>query len=438
MTKSALQTEIQDRATEASGPGKSKPAVEKPRSGTVLELPGPDPGTWEHWCSHEGREPFRLDPGAAINQKFRKILALPSASVFCWPLWISPEGDPLELARLELSGRHLLKRGMEEALKAIPLDTSADRRLVLALAPEEPFPDESLPEGWKEADVYVLVARLKAPSEGCDLLFWKEHGTVRGAFFREENPVWCFPADRSDVAGLLRRSTLRLLSEGILKAPPLRISLSGLGSKEADALRSALKALYPRAVISKTHDEAPGRPTDGSLPPEDILPAQARKAREKAKTSERLLTIGMFTAILYLLLILWGMGDLMIRQSALSKLRGELAMLEAPASKARKVSERWNALRAAIDPSTFPLDQLAAIAAPTAGGKVRLISVSMENGHLQISGEATDVTQAYSFMESLKKFSILQQYDWTSGQPQLAGKNSVKFEMEGARAHANP
>jgi Tfp pilus assembly protein PilN len=91
-----------------------------------------------------------------------------------------------------------------------------------------------------------------------------------------------------------------------------------------------------------------------------------------------------------------------------------------------------------VDPATFPLDQLAAIAAPTAGGKVRLISVTMENGHLQISGEATDVTQAYGFMESLKKSPILQQYDWTSGQPQLAGKNSVKFDMEGARAHANP
>ena len=48
------------------------------------------------------------------------------------------------------------------------------------------------------------------------------------------------------------------------------------------------------------------------------------------------------------------------------------------------------------------------------------------------------MTQAYGFMESLKKSPILQQYDWTSGQPQLAGKNSVKFDMEGARAHANP
>ena len=142
--------------------------------------------------------------------------------------------------------------------------------------------------------------------------------------------------------------------------------------------------------------------------------------------------------LLYLFLLLWGAGDLMIRHAALAKLRRQVSDMKTPAAEAHRLSDRWNALRPAVDPSTYPLDILAAIAAPTQGGKVRLISVIMESGHLQIAGEATDVTQAYGFMEALKKTPLLQQFDWTTGQPQLAGKESVKFEMEGSRPHANP
>jgi Tfp pilus assembly protein PilN len=438
MTQAILQDQKQDDAMVAPASPKPRAAREKPRSGILLDIPGADSGAWDRWSCPEGGEAERLTPGEAAPARFRRAVALPSGFIFTWPLWISPEGDARELARLELSGRHLLKRGMEESLTTILLDNSSGRRLVLAVAPEEPLPEEMLPAGWREADAFLLTPRLKAPADGCDLIFWREHGTLRGAFFRQGYPVWCFLADRGALAGLLRRASLKLISEGILSSSPRRIALVGLAREEAQSLRTTLSNLYPGAAILEVAGDSIPSITPGGPLSEDLLPGEARAARVRAKTKERLVSIGAVAAALYLLVILWCAGDLMIRHSVLSKLRSEVAKLEAPASKARKVSERWNALRSAVDPATFPLDQLAAIAAPTAGGKVRLISVTMENGHLQISGEATDVTQAYGFMESLKKSPILQQYDWTSGQPQLAGKNSVKFDMEGARAHANP
>ena len=438
MTQAILQDPKQDDAIAVSASPKSRAAREKPRAGIVLDIPGAGSGSWDRWSYPEGGEAEHLTPEEAAPARYRRAVALPSGSIFTWPLWISPEGDARELARLELSGRHLLKRGMEESLTTILLDNSSGRRLVLAVAPEEPLPEENLPAGWRDADSFLLTPRLKAPADGCDLIFWREHGTLRGAFFRQGYPVWCFLADRGALTGLLRRACLKLISEGILPSPPRRIVLAGLIPSEAQSLRITLAGLYPGAgILAREGDSIPSI-TPGNPLSEDLLPGEARAARERAKTKERLVSIGAVAAALYLLVILWCAGDLMIRRSVLSKLRSEVAKLEAPASKARKVSERWNALRSAVDPATFPLDQLAAIAAPTAGGKVRLISVTMENGHLQISGEATDVTQAYGFMESLKKSPILQQYDWTSGQPQLAGKNSVKFDMEGARAHANP
>ena len=69
---------------------------------------------------------------------------------------------------------------------------------------------------------------------------------------------------------------------------------------------------------------------------------------------------------------------------------------------------------------------------------MRLTGFTLDQDHLQISGEATDVTQAYAFIEQLKKNPLLQEYEWTAGQPQLAGKNSVRFEMDGARNASKP
>jgi hypothetical protein len=46
------------------------------------------------------------------------------------------------------------------------------------------------------------------------------------------------------------------------------------------------------------------------------------------------------------------------------------------------------------------------------------------------------VSQAFALFEKVKSSPALQEYDWTSRQPQLAGRSKVRFEMEGARPDA--
>jgi Tfp pilus assembly protein PilN len=146
--------------------------------------------------------------------------------------------------------------------------------------------------------------------------------------------------------------------------------------------------------------------------------------------------IGAGAALLYALLLLWMAGDYLIHRHALTTWKQKISSLQAPATEAQQDSERWKTLRPAVDPTTYPLDLLAAIAAPTEGGKVRLTAFTMEKGRLHVSGEATDVTTAYAFIDQLKKSPALHEYDWNAGQPQIAGKNSVKFDMEGVRPDA--
>jgi hypothetical protein len=211
----------------------------------------------------------------------------------------------------------------------------------------------------------------------------------------------------------------------------------------ADLCSRQLQHVFPRARI---HSD-PGINESGSpalpqpLRPDstvDIPPSEAVAERRRKGRLRRILNFAAAASILYILLILWGAGDLLIRRMAWKRQLKEAASLSAPALLAKGQSERWKAARPAVDPFTYPLDLLAAAAVPTESGKVRLTGFTLDQDRLQISGEATDVTQAYAFIEQLKKNPLLQEYEWTAGQPQLAGKNSVRFEMDGARNPSKP
>ena len=417
--------------TDKAKGGKSLLSNGKERSGgTVIERPGAEPGIWERWYLPAQGSPEILNDEEALPIKSLRVIALPSLSLFSWPLWIAAEGESRDLVKMELAGRHLLKRGMEEGLTAIPILQLGERRLVLAVATEEPFPEEMMPDNWKNAARFEISARLRGPEAKPDMILWQEQGVIQAAYYRDGQTVWFCAVRPGHCGSTLRRASVRLLSEGILGHLPSTILLQGISLEARLLLTKELATNFPQASIS-----APQEVTPPSLPPTpiDLTPTGARQERLFKQRSERLLSIGSVAALLYLLLLAWGSGDLLIRQAALKRIRREIAGIEAPALQAKQESERWNALRPAVDPSTYPLDLLAAVSAPTEGGKVRLTNFNLEHDHLLISGEATDVTQAYAFIEQLKKNPLLQEYDWTSGQPQLAGKNSVKFDMEGTR-----
>ena len=442
-------------AASKDGPenGAAAPSREIPRRlqargkatpGTVLDRPGPLEGSWERWFFAAGNAlPERLESDAPISSGREIVTALPSSRLYSWPLWISSEGDPVDLARMELSGRHFLKRGMENSLTVLAVAQVGGRRLVMAVASEEPFPEESMLPGWRESSRFQFPCNVLGDVRGHDLLLWQEWGNLRMAFYREGKPVWFCGLGERDAGGGVQRSALRLLSEKVIEHLPLSIAIHGMPPGSSDLCSRQLQHVFPRARI---HSDA-GINESGipflpqPLPPDstvDIPPAEAVAERHRKGRLQRILNIAAAALIVYILLILWGAGDLLIRRMAWNRLRNEAATISEPALQAKAESERWNSSRPAIDPSTYPLDLLSAAAVPTEGGKVRLTGFTLDQDHLQISGEATDVTQAYAFIEQLKKNPLLQEYEWTAGQPQLAGKNSVRFEMDGARNPSKP
>ncbi len=412
--------------------------------GIILDRPGISEGSWERWLfPAEGGEAARLSLDSTIPRGQESVTAIPSSLLYSWPLWVSSEGAPADLARMELSGRHFLKRGMENSLVVLPVLESGGRRLVMAVVPEEPFPDGAMLPGWKESSRFQLPCDVLGSVHGHDLVLWLEWGRFQMAFFREKKPVWFCALEAHGAGGILQRSALRLLSEKVIGHLPLSIALCGIPPETAEISAEELQRIFPMARIHAIAglDEEGLTSLPKPVPPSpsvDIPPAEAVKQRDLRGRRQRLLNIAAAAMILYILMILWGAGDLLIRKVTLKRLHREAASLLEPAQKAQEASDRWNTSRRAVDPSTYPLDLLAVAAVPTEGGKVRLTGFSMDQDHLQIAGEATDVTQAYSFIEQLRNNPRLQEYEWTAGQPQLAGKNSVRFEMTGARNIPKP
>lgn len=400
-----------------------------------MKHPTPDavlrPGAegWELW-----KFPLRGDP--TLEQSFLEksldstghlLLALPSRSVLSMPLWIASQGDATELAELELTSRHLLRKDAE--VYTVPILEKEGRSLVLALAATD---DETAHEYLKKAKSFEIPARLLKPA-GADILVWEEQGGLCFGIYRDDTCV--FFAATGDAnpgtafCGAIARTAMRLKAEGVITRMPAKVRLIGnFTDEDASSLGHALRLDFE---IEKEHP-VPQLPTHLS----NAAPPTARAALVSRSRLKRLASLTTLGLAIYAVVLFFVAADLGWQRFKLHRLNAELKKIEPSAAKAQELVTEWKRFRFSIDPQTFAIDQLSAVAMEIPGEQVRLTQYNYDNGRLAIAGEATDVAQAYEFFERVKKNPLLQDYDWTSRQPQLAGRNKVRFEMEGARPDA--
>ena len=387
----------------------------------------PGPESWELWnLSAKGGLQSEIS-GKALGA-FRHVqLALPTRSILAVPLWVAAEGDPRELADLELSSRHLLRKNAE--LNCLPLLKQDGRSLVLALASVD---DPDAAEFFKKAESFEFPARL-IPSGGADIVIWRELGDLCFALYRDGECVF-FSSSGENLAGpafcgALSRTVMRLHAEGVLARLPARLRIIGkFTQEECQALGHALR-------IDWELDETAPPPKPLGQPSNPAPPS----ARVEIDRRGRLRKLGLFAVVgmaVYAVILLGVAVDLVVRKIQLQSLSAELASIETAAAESQRMVNSWNEIRTAVEPSAFAIDQLDAVASQIPGEQVRLTQYNYDKGRLVITGEAADVSQAYEFFEKVKKVPMLQDYDWTSRQPQLAGRNKVRFEMEGVRPDA--
>lgn len=399
----------------------------KAREPESVLRPGAD--GWELWkFPSKGPPEMEADPSPkAIASAQQLLLALPTRDMLAVPLWVSAAGDARELAELELTGRHLLRRGAP--VYAVPIEQRDGRTLVLALSAGD---DSPAAEFYPRARTFDAPARLWDPGQA-DALVWREPGELCFAFYRGGRCVFFAATGEGSpgpaFCGVLSRAALRLRAEDVLERIPASLRLIGnFSEEERSALANGLR-------IDLEYIETPPSPVRPAVPAH-VAPPSARIAQEQRGNRRRLALFGGLGAAIYALVVVVLGGSILLREMEFRKVREAAAAQSPDALEAKKLVGEWKEFRGAVDPRAFALDLLAAVAAEIPGEKVRLTQFTLEGGRLLIAGEAGDVSQAYQFFERVKKSPALQDYDWTSRQPQLAGKTKVKFEMEGSRPDA--
>jgi len=389
----------------------------------------PGAAGWELWrFPPKGLPTVERQPTSRmIASAPQLLLALPTRDILAVPIWVSAEGDAHELAELELSSRHLLRRGAD--VYTVPLQQADGRALVLALSAGD---DSTAAEFYPRARTFEAPARLWETGSA-DTLVWREPDGLCFGFYRDGRCVFFAATGETSpgpaFCGAISRSALRLRAEDILSRIPASLRLVGdFSTEERKALASGLQ-------IDLDYIETPPAPVRPALP-SHLAPPSARRAQEKSRSRRRLSLYAGLGTVIYGLAVAAVASSLMLRKAELTHVRLEAAALAPAAEKAKRIVGEWKEFRGAIDPTAFALDQLAAVASGVTGDKVRLTQFTLEGGRILIAGEAGDVSQAYRFFDHVKKSPALQDYDWISRQPQLAGKTKVRFEMEGSRPDA--
>ena len=395
---------------------------EKSSSRAILR---PGDADWELWKSpSKGGAPEKL-PDAGQRPP-RLVVASPTKSMLALPLWVSPNGNPTEIAELEFASRHLYRKG--QSVGAVEIERNADRALVLCVLGSD---DPALEEPLRHAETFEIPARLANPGEN-DVLLWKENGTVCFAFYRDRQCVYFSSSEEPRISPpfsqAIARCAQRLQAEEILTRLPSRVLVVG----DFDEAESRILQTKTGWRIEKAGELPPALPAKLS----DIAPPLAVERRVRLSKAKR---FGQITGILmavYAVVLVVVLGLLFADRAKLQSAESEAATLRQPAEEARATVERWRTIQAAVDPRLFALDLLAGVAAALPGETVRLTRVNIEGGRLIVAGEAADVAQTYEMLEKLKVSPALADFEWTARPPDIASQNTVRFEFEGRRPDA--
>jgi hypothetical protein len=384
----------------------------------------PGPEGWELWKA-TGKEGFQLvedgDTGEGAVRR-NTLLLLPTRSLLAVPLWISAQGDAREIAELELDSRHLLKKDAE--VSTVRIFERAGRALILAIAAVDD--SESLPRLGKSAQFGFPAESL--PGEDVDAVVWKEFGEVCFAFFREGRCVFFTASGESvltpSLGGAIARAGWRLKFEGVVDREPATAKVVGDFPPDARAMLGETLRAEIRLVDRMPPPLAAGNGSSVFSP----------TAHAIVTRRERLRKLGLFgigTLAAYAMVIALLGAEWFIQRSRLEALTLEAASVEPASAEARRIVGEWRELRPAIDPGLFGIDMLDAVASALPSEQARITLFDFDEGVLTISGEASSLEEANAFFENIKQNNLLSEYEWTTRQPQLAGRNKVRFEMEG-------
>lgn len=391
-------------------------------------------GSWELWAMEEGNKARLVEAcptlaDAPVNS--HSVLALPSRQLYAMPLWLATSDPALmrDMIFLQLERRGLAgARSAEEAIFDYRvLETGENKTLVLAFALPSNLPDEMRvnlrhyePSGRTHAlppDQFVL---------------WREGDRLVLAVTRGSQLAY------SQVMGEAE------LTEPLLQELQcIRLQLEA--SHVIDRVNGiTLWGEFTSADLSKVAGVMNLRASNGKRPEPvlpgdwlDLVPSSVRQEQQAGRASRRkksvvaaIVGVWLVCVLLLAVRVTWFYMQCRGIENDLKDHKGLVKELQ-------NTAHRWDLLDSAINPESYPVEQLLRCtrALPPEGVRFTLFKTSGDK--IFIQGEAKNAPAAFKYAEDLKQDKDLQDYRWQMPQPRLLANDNAEFQIEGSRYGAS-
>jgi len=385
---------------------------------------------WELWVvgGTSGAECIRMCARPAEN-RLRKttVLTLPTAQVFCLPLWLN-ETDSKQFASmipLQLELRGLLPRvpGVAVFDWSVVKQESARTLVVIGVLPPA-LPEEIQAETYGAFD---LSARYLPLPENT-LTLWREQDQIVFAITRERHLVYfqALPESRltSRVLQDLKCILATLAMQGVI--PPLQQVMLWTEATPAElaSLQDALK--FPVRTAERPPPQLPSSPWK-------LVPLSVSQAEQSRDIRRWQMRGGGLALLAYLLFVGWSVYRFFSLNAQVDQLRHWQAEHAPALAVVQDTQAAWQDLRPVVDEKSYPLELLLHCSQSIPADQLHLTLFEATEGHLLIKGEAKNVGAAFQFLDGLKRDPFFSAYTWDMGQPHLLPNDLAQLQIEGTR-----
>jgi hypothetical protein len=412
------------------------PSLKPPRGETLFLLPGAlEAEPWEVWIGN-GKEKSRCARTCSSPQENpwlkRSTLVLPVAQVFCLPLWLNEtEVERLpDMIKLQLESRGLA--GPEGNPTIYQWEIAArveNRTLVLVGLLPALLPDQLKIDSYSTFDV---SARYFPWPENA-LTIWQEQGRLAAVFTRGKSVVYFQSLGEEHCSDRTAQTLICLLAS--LEIQQVLEGLSGveiwadLKPEELALLKNAL-ALPTR----QTECPSPVPPApDWNLCPPEV--SRSKKEHQARRWKGRALLIAL---AVYVLIVAFLLGQFFLTAARLRNIQTWQAQHQTTLDSIQLAQADWQRLEPVVNTNGYPLEILLHCAEAIPIDQLHLTLFEVDDGKVQLKGEASNVAAAYVFLDRLKAQPQLAAYTWKMGEPHLLPNDLAQLEIEGTRATANP
>ncbi|MGB8354684.1 MAG: PilN domain-containing protein [Chthoniobacteraceae bacterium] len=385
---------------------------------------------WEIWAMGEGGQ-VRLKQACMALGDARispqSVLALPLRQSFAVPLWLATTDVALMKAMvfLQLERRGFVNgRSLQESVFDYRIIKSAENKtLVLAVALPGALPGQLCldlqkyePSArthvfpmdefvlWHEGDRLVL-----AVTQGSELVYFE----VLGADSLTE-----------EVVRELQCIKLQLEAENVINGINGITLWTEFSQQETSLIAGALDSR-----VRSDKRPAPVMPSEWM----DLMPSSVRQSQGSAKIKERKKALVAAIAGVYLLFLVF----LILRAGwfyiQCRRIEADMKNNQPVVEQLEATAHRWDLLDAAINPESYPIEQLRRCAGLLPPDGVRFTLFKATGDKIFIQGEAKSAPSAFKFVEDLKQSKDLADYKWEMPQPKLLPNDNAEFQVEGVK-----